>query len=213
MIWLTLYVPYLCITEYAHTYVTNQQMHISKMFPHILLFIGIFRSFLQQSSGCRTNTQTLYKQLHRRPNWNYPITYSLTYCMEQSPSWEANWFSSSQEIPPILWNPKFHYRIQKCPPPLPILNQLGAVHTPSSYFLKIHLNIILPSTPGSPKWSLSLRFLHQNPLYASPLPHKRYMPRPSHSSRFYHPNIIGWGLQIIKLLIILLQCKPTNANS
>ena len=34
-----------------------------------------------------------------------------------------------------------------------------------------HLNIILPSTPGSPKWSLSLSFPHQNPVYASPLPH------------------------------------------
>ena len=54
------------------------------------------------------------------------------------------------------------------------------------------LNIALPS-PGSPKWSLSLRF-HQNPVYASPLPHTRYMPRPSHSSRFYHPKNIGWGV-------------------
>ena len=47
--------------------------------------------------------------------------------MEQSPSWEANWFSASQEIPRILWNPKVHYRIHKCPPPVPILSQLDQV--------------------------------------------------------------------------------------
>ena len=30
--------------------------------------------------------------------------------MEQSPSWEANQLSASQEIPHILWNPKVYYR-------------------------------------------------------------------------------------------------------
>ena len=56
---------------------------------------------------------------------------------------------------------------------------------------EIHPNIIHPSRPRSPQWSLPLRFPHQNPLYASPLPHTRYMPRLSPSSRFYHPNNIG----------------------
>ena len=82
----------------------------------------------------------------------YLFTYLLTYSMEQSHSWEPNRFSANHEIPRILWNPKVHYRIHKCPPPVPILCQLDPVHTPTSYFLKIHLNIILPSTPGSPKW-------------------------------------------------------------
>jgi len=43
-----------------------------------------------------------------------------------------------------------------CPYPEPA----DQVITPNSYFLKIHLNIILPSTPVSPNWSLSFRFPH-----------------------------------------------------
>ena len=61
-------------------------------------------------------------------------------------------------------------------------------YTPVSHFLKIHLNIFLPSMPGSPQWSLSLGFPHQNHVCTSLLTHTRYIPRPSHSSRFYDPN-------------------------
>jgi len=69
-----------------------------------------------------------------------------------------------------------------------------------SHFLKIHFNIILPSMSVSPKWSLSFRSLHQTPVYASPFPQTRYMPRPSHYSRFYHPDNIWWEVQIINPL-------------
>jgi len=117
--------------------------------------------------------------------------------MEQSPSWEAIRFSDSQVIPPILGNPRVHHSFHKCPPPVPILSQFDPIHAPTSFFLKIHYNIIIPSKPGSPKLPLSLRFPHQNPVYVSPLPHTRYMPHPSHSSRFYHPNNIGWQAHII----------------
>jgi hypothetical protein len=126
----------------------------------------------------------------------------LTYSMEQSPSWEANRFSASQQISHAVWYPKVRYRIHNCPPPVPILNHLDPGYVPTSHFLKIHLNIILPSTPGSSKWSLSLRFPHQNPVYTSPLPHTRLMLPSYHSSRFDHPNKIWWGVQIIKLLIV-----------
>ena len=129
------------------------------------------------------------------------FTYLLTHSMEQSP-WEVNRLSASQENPRILWNSKVHYRIHNCPPPVPILSQLDPVHVLTSHFLKIQLNIILSSMPGSLKWSFSFRFPRQNPVYASPLPHTYYMPRPSHSSRFYHTENIGWGVQIIKLLVM-----------
>ena len=84
--------------------------------------------------------------------------------MEQSPFWEANRFSANQEIPRILWSPKVQYRSHKSPPSVPVLSQLDPVHNPTSHLLKIPLNIILQSMPGSPKWSLSFRFPHQNPV-------------------------------------------------
>jgi hypothetical protein len=83
----------------------------------------------------------------------------------------------------------------------------SSIHTPTSHFLKIHLNIIHPSTPGSPKWSLSLKFPHQNLGYGLPLSITCHMPHPSHS-RFYHPSTIGWAVQIIKPLIMYFSSLP-----
>jgi len=57
-----------------------------------------------------------------------PVIYLLTYSMVQSPSWEANWFAASQEIPHISRNPKVHYRTHDRPPHVSILGQPNPVH-------------------------------------------------------------------------------------
>ena len=94
-----------------------------------------------------------------------PTTYLLTHSMVQSPSWEADWFAASQEIPRISRNPKVHYRTHKRPPPVPILGQPNPVHIPTHHLMEIHPNIIHPSTPSSPQWSPSLRFPQQDPIH------------------------------------------------
>ena len=123
------------------------------------------------------------------------LTHLLTY------STEPNQFSATQEIPHILWNPKVHFHIYKSLPPVPILSQLYPVHNPKPHFLKIHLNIILQPGTGSPKWSLSLRFPQQNPVYALLLP--IHTTCPTHPILLdCHPQNIGRGVQIMKLLIM-----------
>jgi hypothetical protein len=82
----------------------------------------------------------------------------LTDSMEKGPSWEANSRSSSQEIPRLLWKPKVHYRVYRACH----LSQINPVHTFPHYFVKIHSNIFLLSTPRSAKFPLSLRFFDKN---------------------------------------------------
>ena len=95
-----------------------------------------------------------------------PRFYSLLiYSMVQSPSWAANWFAASQEIPHISRNPKVHYRTHMHPPTVSILGQPNPVYIPTSHLLDIHPNVIHPSKPRSRQWSSSFRFPHHDPIH------------------------------------------------
>jgi len=112
----------------------------------------------------------------------------LTDSMDQSPSCEADKSTASQESLRILRNPKVHYFIHKCAPPVTILSHSNPAHASPSHFLKIHFNIILPSMPRSSKWSLFLKTPHQPCMHLSFLP---YMPRPAHLILDLTTRIVG----------------------
>jgi len=61
----------------------------------------------------------------------------IIYSMVQSPSWEANWFAASQEIPRISRNPKVHYRTHNRPPPVSILGQPNPVYISTSHLVNL----------------------------------------------------------------------------
>ena len=177
----------------------------------------MYRYEVQQvTSRCRSKCLSCKYQvvnlLPRQYILTYLLTYLLTYSMEQSPSWEGNQLAASQAISCILWNPKVNHHIYNSLPPVPILSQLDPVRTPTSDFLKIHLNVILLSMPGSPKQFLSFRFPHQNSVYTSPLPHTCYMFCPSHSSRFHHPKNIGWAVQILSSSFYCFLHSPVTLS-
>jgi len=132
-----------------------------------------------------------------------------TYSMVQSPSWEANWFAASHEIPRNSHNLKVHYRTHKRPPPVSILGPTNPVHIPTSHLLEIHPNVIHPFMPRSP----SLRFPQQDPTHTPLLTHTHHMPSPSHSSRFYHCTILGEEYKSFSSSLCSLLHSPVPPRS
>jgi hypothetical protein len=75
-------------------------------------------------------------------------------------------------------------RVHNSPPLVSTLIQINPIHVFPFYSFKMHLNIILSSTPMSCKWPLSLSFPHQHPVLISVLHHTFHITLPSH-----HPMI------------------------
>jgi len=123
--------------------------------------------------NCYTLKQGSIKYCSRK-TYNFKVLFgwqnnlNYTHCMEQSPSREANRFSASQEIP-LIFEPDGSFPHSQVPAICLYPESDRSNPFPCFPLLKIHLNIILPSTPGIPKWSPSLRFPTKS-LYTSFLP-------------------------------------------
>ena len=110
----------------------------------------------------------------------------------------TNSSSASQEISRTLccWMVYylFHTRVN-------YFSQINPIHV-ILIFPEDLFNIILPSTPGSSKCSLYLRFPPPpNPVCVCPATHTCYVPLLSHSSLFDYPGSIWWGVQVTEQLI------------
>jgi hypothetical protein len=100
-----LYLP-LCIIKHCHMKVNGVEYY--------------FIRFKFDEFGSWDCSALLPRRFGSSETTLYQLTRILTYSMEQSPSWEANRFSASQEISHILWKPKVPYRIYKFSSPVPI---------------------------------------------------------------------------------------------
>jgi len=144
------------------------------------------------------NTYWYFCQIKFRGNFFRPTSLKS---MEHSRFREAKMSSASQEIFPILWNPKVHCHNHKSPLPLPILRQINPVHASQSHFLKSTL-ILSSHLIFSSKWSLSLKPPHQNPVRASSVSHTCHMPL----------HLILLGFLLVYCFRVRFECFHTYLN-
>jgi len=116
----------LCAPVYIWTCIGDQDVCLNFMKFRIDNLYKKLSSKLEFRKNRVRDNHTLLKGVYKF------LFLDITYSMVQSPSWEANWFAASQEIPSISRNPKVHYRTHKRPPPVPILGQPNPVHIPTS---------------------------------------------------------------------------------
>jgi hypothetical protein len=84
-----------------------------------------------------------------------------------------------------------HFRVYKCPPPVPVLSQINTVHAPHPAFWRFILMLSSHLSLGLRSGLFPSSFFYHNPLCTPALSRKCFMLLPSHSSRFDHPNNIG----------------------
>jgi len=120
---------------------------------------------------------------------------------------KTNRSSASQEITLVYGNQSQSPPSQKpttFPYPKP-----DSCHSLPTDFLKLHFNIILPSTPRFSKWSPSLRLSEHNILCTYSLPHACHMACPFNYSWFNHLDNVWIKVRITQLRTLLSTSHPS----
>jgi hypothetical protein len=95
-----------------------------------------------------------------------------------------------------------------CPYPTP--DQSSPL--PTSRFFKIRLNIILPSTPRSYKWSFSITSPHQNPVCTSLLPIRATCPAHLIILYFITRTILGEEYRTLSFTLCNFLHSPVTSS-
>ena len=147
--------------------------------------------------------------LHPAQKYNstcpYFRSYLLNYSMYQITSWKRDRFSANQKFP-AFYGIRMFVTAFTSGRHLSLFCDTSIEPMPQHPFswrsiciLTSHLRLLLPLLPSV---LFPPGFPHHKRVCGSPLPHTRYIPCPSHSSLFDHPNNLWWWAQVLNFLIM-----------
>ena len=142
---------------------------------------------------------------------SYILTYLLTYSMVQSPSWELTVVQLVKNFPVFQGTRRFitaltsvrHLSLSWASPIQSIYPHSTSWRPVLILYTHLRLGLPIGLVPsGFPTKTLYTPPVSPPRPYTPLLTHTRHMPSQSHSSRFYHPHNIGWGVQIIAIIFL-----------
>jgi hypothetical protein len=147
--------------------------------------------------------------------WTFQLYLIIMYvvitskCTKQSSHSETDSCSADQEITRLLWNPKFHYPVDKNSPLVPILNQIVNASPPYSAYLRSNLTLSSHLRLSSP--SCFFRFSGTHLPYAFFIFHAELcLLHPSHGFSSSHLCEYDEDYKLWSCLLCIFSASPSS---